>query len=120
MESQFPGSDRVVLQRESGPVRNDSRNLEIMDLLIYHDSRQDRGGGGGASAIANECARFVFPAISQSYQKFTILKVFFSIPTDNRCRLHISYISCRLDCGEALCLAQRGGGGRCVCPSHFR
>ena len=52
----------MVLQRESGPVRNDSRNLEIMDLLIYHDSRRDNGGGG-ASAIVNECARFV---ISQS------------------------------------------------------
>ena len=52
----------MVLQRESGPVRNDSRNLEIMDLLIYHDSRRDKGGGG-ASAIVNECARFV---ISQS------------------------------------------------------
>ena len=51
----------MVLQRESGPVRNDSRNLEIMDLLIYHDSRRDNGGGGrgGASAIVNECARFV-------------------------------------------------------------
>ena len=75
------GSDRVVLQRESGPVRNDSRNLEIMDLLIYHESRQAGGSGASANA-ANECAR--------------------------------------LDCGEALCLAQRGGGGRCVCPSHFR
>ena len=62
----------MVLQRESGPVRNDSRNLEIMDLLIFHDSRQDHGGGG-ASAIANECARFVFPVISLSYQTFTIL-----------------------------------------------
>ena len=46
-----------MLQRESGPVRNDSRNLEIMDLLIYHDSRQDKG-----ASSANECARYVFPA----------------------------------------------------------
>ena len=48
----------MVLQRESGPVRNDSRNLEIMDLLIYHDSRQD----GDSAAAANECARFECPA----------------------------------------------------------
>ena len=55
MAHYIPGSDRVVLQRESGPVRNDSRNLEIMDLLIYHDSRQESG-----VSAANECARFVY------------------------------------------------------------
>ena len=63
MNHYIPGSDRVVLQRESGPVRNDSRNLEIMDLLIYHDSRQESG-----VSAANECARFVFPTILSLHQ----------------------------------------------------
>ena len=86
-----------MLQRESGPVRNDSRNLEIMDLLIYHDSRQDNG-----ASSANECGRYVFPAArhfiihATSYSgKFGIVVVVQLIrrPT----RINISCMTTKLD-----------------------